>query len=388
MFALLAKIFIKDCGQTEKPQVRRAYGMLSGITGILLNILLFAGKYFAGRISGSVAVMADAFNNLSDAGSSLITFLGFCFAGRAADREHPFGHGRIEYISGLGVSVMILLMGIELIKSSAGKIIHPQPVELSSLTAGILIASVCVKLYMFAYNRAYGKRIDSAAMSATAADSLSDAAATLVVLLSMTLQHFLNINIDGWCGILVAAFILYAGYNAAKDTLSPLLGKAPDHELVERIEQIVLAHDEIIGIHDLVVHDYGPGRLMISLHGEVPGTGDIYCLHDAIDSIERELEERLGCQAVIHMDPIAVDDPQVALLQQEVSTLLETIDQQLSLHDFRIVTGPTHTNLIFDVVVPHGIAMTDDELKKTICEKVSDKSPNHFCVIKIDHSYV
>ena len=308
MVTLLEKLFVKKKTGAEE---RRAYGILCGTLGITLNILLFAGKYLAGVISGSIAIMADAFNNLSDAGSSVITLLGFQFAGRQADEEHPFGHGRIEYLSGLAVSLAIIVMGVELLRSSVEKVLHPEAVDTGFLAMGILVVSVAVKLYMSYYNRRIGKKIDSAAMKATATDSLSDALATSVVFLSMIVLRTTGINVDGWCGVLVAVFILRAGYGAAKETLNPLLGQAPEPEFIDEIEKIVLSRPEIIGIHDLVVHDYGPGHRMISLHGEVDGSGDIYALHDAIDSAEMELHECLGCEAVIHMDPVNLKDPEM-----------------------------------------------------------------------------
>ena len=389
MIDLLARIFIKDYRQLSDPAVRRAYGSLCCIVGICLNVLLFAGKYFAGLVSGSIAITADAFNNLSDAGSSLVTLVGFRLGGKKPDPEHPFGHGRLEYISGLVVSGLILLMGVELLRSSIQKIIDPQPVESAPVVIVILIASVLVKGYMFLYNSRTGRRIDSAAMRATGMDSLSDSIATTVVLLAILVARFTGLQVDGWAGILVSAFIIWAGYNAAKDTISPLLGSPPTQELIERIEKIVMAHDEVSGIHDLVVHDYGPGRLMISLHAEVSGDGDIYELHDAIDSIEQELNRELGGESVIHMDPVAVDDEQVASARHELSRLLqEKLDERVTIHDFRMVQGPTHTNLIFDAVLPYDIKMSDREAAEQIKKIVSERWQDRFCVLKIDHPYV
>lgn len=398
MIRILAKIFIKGtmdgppdaegaAGGTDRAAVRRAYGMLCSLVGIGLNILLFAGKYLAGRLSGSIAVTADAFNNLSDAGSSLMTLVGFKFAGMKPDKDHPFGHGRIEYVSGFCVSLAILLMGVELLKTSAEKIIHPEPVDTGLLTGGILLASVAVKLYMAFYNRSIGKKIDSSAMRATAADSLSDAVATTVVFLSMVIMRTAGVNVDGWCGALVALFILYAGYGAARDTLSPLLGQAPDPELIRQIHDITMAHKEIIGIHDLVVHDYGPGRIMISLHGEVPGDGDIFELHEVIDEVETELNEKLGCEAVIHMDPIAVNDELVKKTREQVAKLVWEIDPKFTMHDFRMVNGPARTKLIFDVVVPFGYGMTDAQVREKIETAVTETWGNYSAVVKVDHDF-
>lgn len=388
MISLLAKCFIKNSADVTSPAVRQAYGVLCGMVGILLNVLLFALKLLAGTLSGSIAVTADAFNNLSDAGSSVITLLGFKLAGQKPDPEHPFGHGRLEYISGLIVSLVILLMGAELAKSAVEKIVHPEAVELSLLTASILLASILVKLYMYCYNRAVGKKIGSAAMEATAADSLSDCAATLAVLLATLIGHFTGARIDGWCGIVVAALVLLAGFRAAKDTISPLLGQPPAPEFVARIEEIVMSSPSVQGIHDLVVHDYGPGRVMISLHAEVPAHGDILVLHDEIDSIEQELRRSLGCAATIHMDPIVTDDAQTAQLRAEVEQLVRGVDAGISIHDFRMVTGPTHTNLIFDAVVPYTSRLSDREAEQAIREAVHAFDPHYFAVVQIDRSYV
>lgn len=385
MITILSNIFIKG---KEGSQKRKAYGTLCSIVGILLNLFLFAGKYFAGIISGSVAITADAFNNLSDAGSSFITLVGFLFAGKKPDPDHPFGHGRFEYISGFVVSIAILLMGFELLKTSVMKIIHPEPVDTSLAAVGVLIVSILVKMYMAFYNHLIGKRIDSAAMRATAMDSLSDTVATLVVLIAMLVIRFTGVNIDGICGVFVALFILYAGFSAAKDTLDPLLGLAPKKEFVEQIEQIVLAHDEIKGIHDLVVHDYGPGRLMISLHAEVPGDHDIFEVHDTIDHIERELNETLSCESVIHMDPIETDNEEVARMKGIIAAKVKEIHEQMTIHDFRMVSGPTHTNVIFDAVMPYGMKMSREEVKQKIEAMVEEMDGTYYAVVQIDQGYV
>ena len=387
MFALFARLFIKNSAETENAGVRRSYGMLSGILGIALNILLFAGKFFAGTISGSVAITADAFNNLSDAGSSLITFFGFRYAGKRADAEHPFGHGRIEYVSAMLVAVLIMFMGFELLKTSVRKIMDPQPVDTSLLPMLILVASIIVKLYMYFYNRKYGRLLDSQSMLATATDSISDAVATTVVLAASLLMKFTGVNIDGWCGLLVALFILRAGFLTVKETVGTLLGSPPSHEMVSRIEEIVCSHDCVLGMHDLVVHDYGPGRLIISLHAEVPCTGDLLEMHDAIDHIEQDLANELGCEAVIHMDPIQSDDGVVSGMRASVAELVASIDSRMTIHDFRMVPGPTHTNLIFDVVKPFELRMTDEELKDEIQRLVSERWGEYYCVMKVDNPY-
>lgn len=387
MITFLAKLFVKE--QEDKAAVRQAYGMLCGIVGILLNVLLFAGKFLAGVLSNSIAITADAFNNLSDAGSSFVTLVGFKLAGAKPDPEHPFGHGRMEYVSGLVVAAAILLMAYELIKDSIEKIIHPEETQFSMLVMGILVVSIFVKLYMAYYNRKIGARIDSAAMKATATDSLSDACATTVVLIATLVGHYTRFYIDGWCGALVGVLILFAGINAAKETLNPLLGQPPEEEFVNEIKQIVLAHAEICGIHDLIVHDYGPGRQMISLHAEVPAEGDILETHDVIDNVENELRAKLGCEATIHMDPIITRDEHVRELKETVTVLVSDIDRVITIHDFRVVTGPTHTNLIFDLLVPFKFRITDEELTILVQQKVRECiGNNYYVVMKIDKAYV
>lgn len=387
MITILSKIFLRNRKITEDNN-RKAYGLLCGILGIFLNVILFIIKYIAGAISGSVAIVADAFNNLSDAGSSFITLVGFIFSGKKPDYDHPFGHGRFEYVSGFVVSMVIIMMGVELIKSSVDKILHPQTVEDSAIAIAVLIVSILVKLYMCFYNHSIGKKISSTAMLATATDSLSDSIATTVVLLSIIIMKFFSINVDGYCGVIVALFILYAGFNAAGDTISPILGKAPEPEFVEQIENMVLAHKEVAGVHDLVVHDYGPGRVMISLHAEVDGNGNIFELHDAIDRIENELSERLDCEAVIHLDPIETNNEEIKKIKVKVADKLKEINKNITIHDFRMVTGNTHTNLIFDVVVPYEMKENNSEVKEIVLKKVKELDEKYVAVIHIDRSYI
>ena len=369
-------------------KTRQIYGTVCSIIGIMLNVCLFVGKYFAGAISGSIAIMADAVNNLSDAGSSFITLIGFRFAGKKPDVDHPFGHGRFEYISGFVVSMAIIMMGFELIKSSFAKIITPVKIETGILSMIILVVSILVKLYMAYMNRSIGNKINSSAMKATAVDSLSDACATFFVLVSMIVIRVSGLNIDGYVGVLVSLFIFYAGYNAAKDTIDPLLGKNPEPEFVEAVKNIVMSHENVVGIHDMVVHDYGPGRVMVSLHAEVPGDGDIFELHDAIDHIERELTEELGCSAVIHMDPIETNNEIVNALREKVNEGVVLLIEGASIHDFRMVQGPTHTNLIFDVVVPYGVKESDEQIKEKISKMVQIIDETYFTVINIDRLYI
>lgn len=384
MITLLAKFFIKNQNDTQNPSVRQAYGILCGAVGIFLNLCLFAGKFIAGSVSNSIAITADAFNNLSDAGSSIITLVGFKMAGQKPDPNHPFGHGRIEYISGLLVSMLILLMGFELLRSSFTKILHPEMPVFSSLSVAILLASILVKCYMFLYNRRLSKKLDSAAMAATATDSLGDTIATAAVLAATLVGHYADLAIDGWCGLLVGLFICYAGFSAAKDTVSPLLGQAPEPEFVRQINDIVMTHEDVLGIHDLIVHNYGPGRVLISLHAEVPAEGNFLALHDMIDTIEHELRNDLNCHAVIHMDPVCTKDEETARLKLLVKEYLKAINETISMHDFRIVAGPTHTNLIFDVVTPYDFPISDSELVKEIQDRIRKDNPNYFAVIEVD----
>ncbi len=387
MISLLAKLFIKNRDDTSTPAVRQAYGILCGSVGIGLNLLLFLGKFLAGFLSHSIAITADAFNNLSDAGSSLITLAGFRMAGQKPDPHHPFGHGRIEYLSGLFVSIAILIMAFELVRSSVDKILHPRPVEFSLLAAGILAVSIGVKLYMAYYNRSVAGKIDSAAMKATAADSLSDTLATSVVLAASVTGHFTGLDIDGYCGILVGLFIFYAGYCAAKDTISPLLGQPPQPGFVRNVERIVTGYEHVLGIHDMIVHDYGPGRVMLSLHAEVPADGDLLVLHDMIDNIEHHLQNELHCEAVIHMDPVITDDSHTNRMKREVDGLLKEKYPEIRFHDFRIVEGPTHTNIIFDIVVPFGYRAQDEEIVEYLSSQIHKKNETHYAVIQVDRAY-
>lgn len=387
MVGLLAKIFIKDIKNAEGPENRQAYGVLCGSVGIIFNVLLALGKFIAGLLSGSIAIMADAANNLSDAGSSLIVLFGFKLAGQKPDPDHPFGHGRVEYISGLLVSMLIIYMAVELLKSSVDAIMHPGEINFEPVILVILLVSILVKFYMFWYNRQYGRKIRSEAMLATSMDSLSDMGATAVVLVSMLVSHYTSLQIDGICGVLVALLIFYAGFNSAKETINPLLGQPPEPEFVQRIEEIVLAEEEITGIHDLIVHNYGPGRVMISLHAEVPADGDILALHDIIDNVEHQLKSELHCAAVIHMDPVSTKDEKTLELKRVVTEIVKEVDQVLSIHDFRVVAGPTHTNLIFDMVVPFDFPLSDVDVADKVQNKIWKYNPVYFAVIEIDKAY-
>ena len=388
MTDFLLKTFIRDSEQVHDPAVRERYGVLSGVVGILLNLLLSAGKLCAGVLSASISITADAFNNLSDAGSSVVTLVGFKLAGQKADDGHPFGHGRLEYLTGLLVSLVILLVGLELGKSSIEKILHPEPVSFSVVSVIILAISILVKLWMCLFNRRLGRRIGSAAMAATAADSLSDVAATSAVLAGTLVGRMTGLAIDGWVGALVAVFILRAGWGAAKDTINPLLGQNPDPELVRNIQTTVLSHPQVTGMHDLIIHDYGPGRSMMSFHAEVPIDSDIMEAHDVIDHIERELKDRFGIETSVHMDPIATNDEQVNRVRAQVAALVQVIDPAMTIHDFRMTRGPLHTNLIFDVVVPHKCPLSDGEVAARIEKAVKTLDDHYFVVLQLDRSYV
>jgi len=389
MIHLLATLLIKNPNEYHAPDVRKAYGMLCGTVGILFNLLLFGFKLLAGILSGSIAITADALNNLSDAVSSLITLLGFHLAGQKADSEHPFGHGRFEYISGLFVAILILFMAFELIKSSLTKIFHPEALDFSALVLIILLFSILIKGYMAYYNRRIGIKIDSAAMKATSIDSLSDMLSTTVVLLSTIISHFTSLQPDGYCGVFVGLFILYSGLKAAWETISPLLGKAPDPELVKQIKDIVLSQDGILGVHDLVVHNYGPGRSQVTLHAEVSAQDNIMAIHEKIDSVEHRLKRELGCETVIHMDPIDDQDILTKTLKEKAKSLLSEIDPALSLHDFHLINHKEDPQIHFDLSVPYRYSYSDEEILRLVEQQLTEKlepsaTPYRF-VIELDH---
>lgn len=384
----LIRIAVGDSGQVEDPAVRGRYGLLSSLVGICCNLLLFSGKFLIGMLSSSVSIMADSVNNLSDAASSVVTLIGFRVSGKPADADHPFGHARAEYIGGLVVAFMILLIGIEFFKTSLGRILHPQPLEVQALTVAVLALSIAVKLWMGAFNRFIGKRISSAALLATAQDSFNDVLSTGAVLLGTLIAHFTRWQLDGWMGLAVALFILWSGFGIARSTVGPLLGQSPPPELVEKIMQEMRAYPDILGVHDLVVHSYGPNNWFASLHAEVSASENILVSHDLIDNIEREAGERLGVHLVIHLDPIVVDDPLVNELRAYARRCVQQLDPALSMHDFRLVRGQTHSNLIFDVTVPPGYRMDDSALCAALEEKVSELDSSYYAVITIDRSYV
>lgn len=376
---------------TYTSEQRQAYGIKCGITGIVLNVLLFTGKLLAGIFSKSVAVIADAFNNLSDAAASVVTVAGFKLSGKKPDADHPFGHGRMEYIAGLIVSFLILMVGLELLKSSVESVVHPEKTDSSIFTVCALVASICVKCIMYVYNHVIAKKICSPAMEATAKDSLNDCISTSVVLVTVIVNYFVpdfSLPLDGIAGLIVAVFILRSGYEAAKDTVDPLLGVKADPEFVKEIESCVLEHKPISGIHDLIVHDYGPGRLMISLHAEVPGNENIFDLHEIIDETEYEISERFGCQVTIHMDPVDVTNPELDTLKAYIKKVAAKIDEKLTFHDLRIVPGQGHTNVIFDIVRPNDCSLSEEDLKLVFRKAIFDYNKVYFAVINIDNPYV
>lgn len=383
MTQLLMKLFLKQTDPAA-PTFRSACGKLAGLVGIFCNVLLFAGKLLAGLLSGSVSVMADAVNNLSDASSSLVTLLGFKLAEKPADDDHPFGHARIEYLSGLIVAAMILLIGAELVKSSVDKILHPEAVVFTWLTAGILAASILVKLWLAHFCRHLGKTIQSAALEATAADSRNDVISTAAVLAAGLLSRFFGWKIDGYVGLAVALFILYSGVGIAKETIDPILGAAPDPGLVKLIGDRVLSYDKVLGIHDLIVHDYGPGRRFASVHVEMDCKEDPLVCHNIIDNIERDFTEHFQIQLVIHYDPLVTDDQELTQMRELVSKEVQSIDPRLSIHDFRMVRGPQHTNLIFDLVIPFEMNSKRSELKALIDQKVQFADCKYYTVITFD----
>ena len=385
MLNAILRRFVPGCENMASPPVRERCGLLAGGLGLALNLLLFAAKLCAGVLTGSISVTADAFNNLSDAAGSAVTLAGFKLASQRADERHPFGHGRIEYLAGLAVSMLILLVGVELGQSSIEKILHPSDTVLSPLSAGLLLASILVKLWMGWFNAALGRRTDSAALRAAATDARSDVLATSAVLAGLVISHFFQVQLDGWLGLVVAAFILRSGWGAAKDTLDPLLGTPPDPAMVADIKALLLGQPQILGVHDLIVHDYGPGRRMMSIHAEVPAGGSLVELHEVIDRAERELESRFGLEAVIHMDPVERGDPRSDRLRALAEALAQEIDPTATVHDFHL-SG--EDRMAFDVVVPYDVALSDQEVREALTGRLLEREPGCRPAIGVDRSPV
>ena len=386
MITLLSRLFIANYDKTDLPEVRRRYGVLSGTVGIFLNLLLFAGKLTAGALAHSVSIMADAFNNLSDAASSVVTLIGFRLAGKKPDQDHPFGHGRIEYISGMLVSISILLMGIELAKTSVSRILHPQETLFSAVSVAILFLSIAVKLYMFCYNSALAKKIDSVALRSTAVDSLSDCISTAVVLASQIAARLTGLYLDGWCGLFVSLFILYAGFNALQEASSPLLGKAPDPELAAHITERVLGTEGILDMHDLLIHDYGPGHKIVSLHAEVPSSFTLVRAHEIIERLEARLDREFGIMSVIHIDPGEVEDEETALIKSRVLSKIHSMYPHSGLHDFRLLKTYDPVTVSFDVSFPYACTLSDEEIIAELTAFFNREMPGLGLIVRVDRS--
>ena len=387
MTDLLPRLFVRDHQNTSDPKVRAAYGTLSGVVGIVLNLLLFVGKFIAGTVSGSIAVSADAFNNLSDAGSSIVSLVSFRIAAKPADRDHPFGHARIEYIASMIVSFLVLLVGFEIVSDSVKKIISRESTLIFSiLTVTILSVSILAKLWLALFNYRLGKKIGSDVMRATAVDSLSDTLSTSAVLVATLIFRFTGLDIDAWVGLAVALFIFWAGIRILRETQNSLLGEAPVKEVTDAIDRIVSGYPAILGIHDMMIHSYGPGHSFASFHAEVDGADDVYESHDVIDEVERRIRDELSIVCTIHMDPINTDDDLTTELREETAELVREIDPRITVHDFRVVPGVTHTNLIFDVAVPFELKMTVPEIRDAVSEKIREKHETYYAVVTVDRN--
>ncbi len=386
MTGLLIRLFVRNHQNTQDPQVRTVYGKLSGWVGIICNLLLCGAKFIAGFVSGSVSIIADAANNLSDASSSIISLLGFKLSEKSADEEHPYGHARYEYLSGFIIAVMVAVIGFQLAKSSIEKIISPSPVQFSWISIAILGTSVLAKFWMMLFNQKVGALINSSALKATAMDSRNDCISTGAVLAAALISHFTSVELDGFMGLIVAVFILLSSIGLLREALSPLLGKAPDAELTERIRQKILSYEGVLGTHDLMVHDYGPNRMFASVHVEMAAENDVLASHDVIDNIERDFLSD-GLNLVIHFDPIVTADPMVEDTRHEIADIVSGIDPALTIHDLRMVPGTTHTNVIFDCVAPRNFSMQEYQLKAEINRLVQEKHSNYNCVITVEHSY-
>ena len=388
MTRLLVKLFIKDYGNTKNPAVREKYGYLSSITGIILNIILAFAKYIIGTVTHSIAITADAINNFSDSVSCVVTLISFKIANTKPDKEHPFGHGRIEYVAALIVGFIVELMGYELIKSSIDKIKNPEAVVFSVPAAIVLLISIGGKLWLALFNRYLGKQIESTAISAVFTDCIGDITATTVTLIALILSLFTDLPIDGYMGIVVSLFILYAGFGILKESIGIILGKPPTKELVDELVSFIMSHDEILGIHDLVIHSYGETRIFASVHTEIAADGDMLKAHDTIDTIEKNVKEKFGIELVIHMDPIVTNDTKIEKHYQIAHKAIKELDDTLDMHDFRVVEGPTHINLIFDVVIPHRYKLTEDELKAEITKRIQAANSAYCLVITVDNCYI
>ncbi len=388
MTDFLCKRFVKNYENTKEPQVREGYGKLASVVGIISNAILCIAKILVGLISGSIAIIADGINNLADASSSVITLAGFKLSALPEDDEHPYGHARIEYITGMIVSVLIVVVGVELIKSSIDKILHPEPLEFSWSMVIVLLLAILLKVWQAMFNIKIGKKINSVALTATGTDSRNDVISTTAVLFSIIIGKMANIQIDGYMGVLVALFIIWSGIGLIKETSSPLLGEAPDPDLVAAISEMASDFDGVLGIHDLVVHNYGPGKVFASIHIEVDANGDLMESHDMVDNIERQLSKKLHIVLTAHMDPIKVDDPIVALMNEVTTKVTDSLDGISNVHDLRVVPGPTHTNIIFDIVVNPSCKLSNKEIHQAFTDAIKAIDENYFVVINFDKNYV
>jgi cation diffusion facilitator family transporter len=384
----LVKLFIKTPSDVKNAKVREQYGKLSSITGIVVNLLLFAVKFAIGTLSGSVSIVGDSVNNLSDAGSSIISLVSFKVSNKPADTDHPFGHARVEYISSSIVAVIILFIGVELMKTSVNKIFQPEAVDFNLIIILILVFSIGSKAWLYFFNRRLGRRIDSTILQATAADSLSDVLATSAVLLSGIISRITGLQLDGWMGAIVAVLIMLSGIRILRKTINSILGEGPSGETIQQIEEYIRKYEGVLGIHDLVVHDYGPGHCFASVHVEVDSNVDILVSHDLIDNIERDIALDLGIHLVIHLDPIVTDNPFVNEMQHMTEEVVKNIDNTLSIHDFRVVKGSTHNNLIFDVLVPGECKLNENRIQDRIIEKINEIDSKLYVVLTLDRSYV
>lgn len=388
MVTLFVQLFLGKNPDATDPATRGKYASLAGGTGIALNILLFIGKLVLGLIAGSVAIIADAFNNISDAGSAVVTLIGFRLANMPVDKEHPLGHGRFEYITGFIVDVLIILVGFELFTTSIDKIANPTPTNVGNVTLIILGVAILVKVFLFFLYSHIGKKINSSAIKASAFDSLCDCVATGLVLVSALVARFGGVAIDGWAGIIVAAFILFTGFKAAKETIDLLLGSPPDPEFIDSIYEFAKDYPQVIGIHDVMVHDYGPGRQIVSFHAEVDASSNINAAHEEIDKMERDMHEKFGCIVTVHLDPIVTDDPLVNEMREIAVEAVRAVDETFTLHDFRMTKGETNVNLIFDLVIPADCKTCAEEAETLVTEKIRESKPNCFCVIRVEHPFV
>ena len=387
MGKLLIRIFVKDHENTDDPRVRERYGKFAGVVGIVSNLILCIMKILIGLVSRSIAIIADGINNLADASSSIITLVGFKLASQPEDEDHPYGHARIEYLTGLFISIVIIVIGLQLLRTSIDKIMHPDPLEFSCLTIIILVAAILIKLWQSLFNRSIGRKIRSVTLMATAADSRNDVISTSAVLISVIVGKFTGIQIDGYMGCLVALFIIWSGIQLVRETTSPLLGEAPDQELVDSIAEIVKKEPGVLGIHDLMVHNYGPGKIFASMHIEVDADGDLMESHDMIDNIEKRIKDELHVEFVVHMDPVKTDDPLITKMKKIIADALLPLDGVDNIHDFRIVPGPTHTNIIFDVVLVADCSLSEKEITGIAAEAARSVDNDFYVVITFDHAY-